>query len=311
MSKSKTRKAFEEVAAPDDKRSFKHAIFLYEAAKLDEELRVCADIVRLFGALPEAATTRLILCGSVDEAAGKIDSFKHKTCGSSFSLAVINLNLFESLSELEFLMRKDVLGDPRSIFLGTLRHMSGRVYTEAKEKIGREDELRFGAPSCLDSYTAAGRAEIPPRIARLAKAYLQDADERSRVGREGSVMMQRTSPALDELYKIPTAFYGTRLTRKWRSADIPMSRGRNARPEIYATLECLQGCALWITRLFVLLGVDREEVRLEAFAPAFRDIFTEGLEQFIALGRRKLGPFFHHAFDLSGRGARSDAAAGF
>ena len=143
-----------------------------------------------------------------------IDKFKHKPCGSGFSLAILNLNNFGSVEELQFLLRKDVLGDPRSIFLGTLRSMNGALYSEARAKVDREDQMRFGAPSCIDCYVAANRAEIPPRTARLASAYLKDADERSRVGREGSVFMQRTSPALDELYKIPSAFYGTRLTRK-------------------------------------------------------------------------------------------------
>jgi len=215
VSKSKTRRAFEERApAEEAETSFKHAIFIFEAAGLADNLRVCADIGRLFSALPDAATTRVVYCGSVDEAAMLIDAFKHETCGSGFSLAIVNLNQFGSVEELKFLMRKDVLGDPRTIFLGTLRFMNGAVYTEARGKVDREDQLRFGAPSCIDCYVAAGRAEIAPRTARLASAYLKDADERARVGRDGSVFMQRTSPALEELYKIPSAFYGNRLTRK-------------------------------------------------------------------------------------------------
>jgi hypothetical protein len=215
VAKSKTRRAFEERApAEEADASFKHAIFIYEAANLADDLRVCADIGRLFRALPDAATTRVVHGSSLDEAAMLVDAFKNENCGSGFSLAILNLNNFGSVEEFQFLMRKNVLGDPRTIFLGTLRYMNGAVYTEARAKVDREDQLRFGAPSCIDCYVAAGRAEIPPRTARLAAAYLKDADERARVGRDGSLFMQRTSPALEELYKIPSAFYGNRLTKK-------------------------------------------------------------------------------------------------
>jgi hypothetical protein len=88
--------------------------------------------------------------------------------------------------------------------------MTGPVYAEAKNKVIIEDEIRFGAPSCIDSYGASNRAECYGRLGKLIGAYLRDSEERTRVGRKGSLFLQRTSPALEELYKIPTAFYGNR-----------------------------------------------------------------------------------------------------
>ncbi|MEI6233106.1 MAG: hypothetical protein WCT04_08635 [Planctomycetota bacterium] len=110
-------------------------------------------------------------------------------------------------------MQKNVMGDPRTIFVGTMRHMAGPVYTEARSKVLREDEVRLGAPSCIDSYGASNRDEIFERIGKLTAAYLRDAEERSRIGKTGTALLQRSSPALEELFKIPTAFYGNRLKR--------------------------------------------------------------------------------------------------
>ncbi|HLX60093.1 MAG TPA: hypothetical protein VKX17_02310 [Planctomycetota bacterium] len=208
----KIRKSFEdevEVAAP----SFKDALFVFEMAELPEDLKVCPEIVREFKKTAEAQTTCIVTAGSVLDAAEKIDKFKNRHCGSSFTLALINLNQFEDVDEFKFLMQRSVLGNPRTIFVGTMRHMTSAVYTEARNKVLLEDELRFGAPSCIDSYGASNRGDVYGRIGRLAAAYLRDSEERTRVGKTGSVFLQRTSPALEELYKIPTAFYGNRFKR--------------------------------------------------------------------------------------------------
>ena len=212
----KTRMAFEDyeqqVEAPGPP-SFKDALFVLEMEKLPEDLKVCGEIVREFKKSVEAQTTYIVTSTSVEDACEKIDAFKNRHCGSGFTLALINLNMFEELDEFKFLMQKTVLGNPRSSFVGTMRHMAGPVYAEARNKVIFEDEVRFGAPSCIDSYGASNRGEIYERLGRLAAAYIRDSEERTRVGKKGSLFLQRTSPALDELYKIPTAFYGNRRKR--------------------------------------------------------------------------------------------------
>jgi hypothetical protein len=210
---SKARKFFEDEAEPPGRPCFKDALFVFELDDLSEDLKVCKQIVREFKRTAEGQTTFIVQVGSIEEAAAKIDEFKHQNCGSGFTLAIMNLNLFDSVDELKFLMDKGVLGNPRTIFVGSMRHMAAPVYAEARSKVIREDEIRFGAPSCIDSYGASNRGDVYARIGKLAAAYLRDADERSRVGRVGTVFMSRTSPALEELYKIPTAFYGSRLKR--------------------------------------------------------------------------------------------------
>ena len=206
------RKAFEDDGEPAPP-SFKDALFVLEMAELTEDLKVCPEIVREFKKTAEAQTTCIVTAGSVADAAEKIDKFKNRHCGSSFTLALINLNMIEDVDEFKFLMQRSVLGNPRTIFVGTMRHMASAVYGEARNKVLLEDELRFGAPSCIDSYGASNRGDVYGRLGRLAAAYLRDSEERTKVGKTGSVFLQRTSPALEELYKIPTAFYGTRLKR--------------------------------------------------------------------------------------------------
>lgn len=216
---SKTRKvrplyrAFEADAEPQGRPCFKDALFVFELGTLPDELKVCRRIIDEFKRMPESQSTFVASASSVDSAAIQIDAFKNMHCGSGFTLAIFNLNLLDNVDEFHFLMQKSVLGDPRTIFVGTMRHMASAVYTEARNKVIREDELRFGAPSCIDSYGASNRDEVFARVGKLAAAYLLDSEQRSRVGKTGTVFMQRTSPALEELYKIPTAFYGNRLKR--------------------------------------------------------------------------------------------------
>ena len=206
-----TRKVFEEEAEAPGRPSFKDALFVFELATIPDDLKVCKKIVQEFKRTAEGQTTFVATAGSIDEAAQAIDDFKNHNCGSSFTLAIMNLTMLESVDEFKFLMQKSVMGDPRTIFVGTMRHMAGPIYTEARNKVIREDEIRFGAPSCIDSYGPSNRTDVFARIGKLAAAYLQDSEARTRASKTGTVLMQRTSPALEELFKIPTAFYGTRL----------------------------------------------------------------------------------------------------
>ena len=207
-----SRNVFEERAGKQGRPCFKDALFVFRDAALPDDLKVCGEIVSEFRKTPEAQATCIVMAHSVEKSAMKIDDFKNQNCGSGFTLAIFNLNLFDGLDELKFLMQKKVLGDPRTIFIGSMRHMAGPVYAEARSKIIREDELRMGAPSCIDSYGVSTRADVPARISRLAAAYLRDSEERTKVGKQASSLyLQRTSPAIEELLKIPTAFYGSRL----------------------------------------------------------------------------------------------------
>lgn len=206
-------KVFEDEAELPGRPCFKHALFVFELATLPDDLKVCDNIVREFKKTLEGKTTFIASAGTVSEAALKIDDFKNQHCGSGFTLAIFNLNMLEKLDEFQFLMQKSVLGDPRTIFVGSMRHLAGPVNAEARNKVIREDELRFGAPSCIDIYSAANRDDVSARIGKLAAAYLRDSDERARVGKSGSIFLQHSSPALDELYNIPSAFYGNRIKR--------------------------------------------------------------------------------------------------
>src|SRR5437762_10570953 len=83
--------------APAGPPSFKDALFVLEMGELSEDLKVCAEIVREFKKTAEASTTYIEMSTSVDDACQKIDTFKNRNCGSAFSIALINLNLFEAL----------------------------------------------------------------------------------------------------------------------------------------------------------------------------------------------------------------------
>jgi hypothetical protein len=189
----------------------KDAIFLYESSDLPEELRMVAGVAESFNALPSNVTTWVQICHSLGTAAVAIDDFKAKTCGSPYSLAVININHLTGVDDLKFLLRPDVLGDPRCIFLASLRYMAGEVYALAKEKVQRESEERGRSPSCIGCYGSAGRDELYAKFAELAAAYLQESEERAKAKREGTVLFGH-SPAQELLKKSPTTFYGKRGT---------------------------------------------------------------------------------------------------
>src|SRR5260221_13356190 len=95
---------------------FKDAIFIYETADLPADLQVIESIFEEFELLPQSRTPLVQKSHSLEQAAPLIDAFNARTCGSPYSLAIINLNMFHP-NELNFILRPDVLGGPQPIFL--------------------------------------------------------------------------------------------------------------------------------------------------------------------------------------------------
>jgi len=190
---------------------FKDAIFMFESAALPADLQVVDGVAERFAIQPEAETTLIHLVHSLEEAAEKIDWFKAKTCGSAYSLAIININMMSHVDELKFLLRGDVLGDPRTIFLASLRYMVGDIYGYARDKVTREsdDEEKGRSPSCISTYGAVSREETWLMISDLCTAYLREAEERAKARLRGETVME--GKAEEMLRKSGTAFYGKNL----------------------------------------------------------------------------------------------------
>jgi hypothetical protein len=189
--------------------AFKDAIFMYEPAGLPPDLQMIATIAEKFQTLPASQTTLLNAAHTLDEAAVMIDGFKAKTCGSAYSVAVININKLNHVEELKFLMRLDVLGDPRSIFLASLRYMTGDIYAFAKEKVERESEDKSRSPSCISCYGSVDKDQTCTQIAELLGAYLFEIEERAKARREGTSVFGST-PAEELMKKSHSAIYGKR-----------------------------------------------------------------------------------------------------
>jgi hypothetical protein len=189
---------------------FKDAIFAYESAALPAELKIVDGCVEKFKALPEAATTLVQVAHTLDEAATLIDQFKIQTCGSTYSLALINISMLADVQELKFLLRVDVVGDPRTIFVASLRYMTGDIYAYAKDKVQRENEIKERTASCIDCYGAGGHEETLTRTAQLMAAYLREAEARAEAKRQG-ISVVGESPAETLLRKSTTTFYGRRF----------------------------------------------------------------------------------------------------
>lgn len=188
---------------------FKDAVFMYEAGALPPDQQVMAGIATAFSQLPQGSTTLLQVAHNMEEAALLIDQFKAKTCGSAYSLAVLNINMMDCVEDLKFLLRGDVLGDPRTIFLASLRFMTGDIYGLAKEKVQRESEVAGRTPSCIDCYGSTSHEEVSARITAIIAAYLQEAEERAKA-RHGGAVVYGASPAEELLRKSQTTFYGKR-----------------------------------------------------------------------------------------------------
>jgi hypothetical protein len=189
---------------------FKYAVFMFESAAVPEDLKVIRAIRDAFRVLPAAAPTLVQAAYLLEDAAHLIDQFKVQTCGSAYSLAIINLNMMNDVKEVDFLLRGDVLGNPRTIFLTSLKYMVGEAYGRARDKIQSESATPGLSSSCLDCYSAGNRNDVPQRIAELAHAYLREAEELEKSRRSGVYSMADPS-ASQILQKSQTAFFGKKM----------------------------------------------------------------------------------------------------
>ncbi|HEY3323809.1 MAG TPA: hypothetical protein VGP72_25380 [Planctomycetota bacterium] len=195
---------------------FKYSVFMFESALLPDELKLMKGAAEALAALPESAETLVQLADNGDQAVAMIADFKVRHCGSAYSLGIINVNRCE-LRDIEFLLKPEVLGDPRVIFLASLKYMMGEVYALARAKIQRETEAREMATSCMDCYGAANRDQAQQRVALLAAAYLREGEEWVRARREGKTLGV-PSHAGDLLRKSQTTFFGGAMkSGQWRS----------------------------------------------------------------------------------------------
>ena len=198
--------------------AFKYSIFGFEETGLAKELRIVEQIKDLFFKLPYGKETLLQIAGSMDEAAKLIDQYKARSCGSAYNLALVNLNRYPSEGELSFLLGAAVLGDPRTVFLNTLRNTQGATYTWAREKVEREAEWiamgrMSGAPSCIDAYSSVNRMETAERAAQILNAHLEEDEMRSNARRTGKPLPV-LSPTSEIMKKSKTVVWGRRSTNK-------------------------------------------------------------------------------------------------
>jgi hypothetical protein len=204
---------------------FKDAIFMYETRDLPPELKVMDGIYEEFEVLPEKQTTLVQIAHTLEEAAPLIDEFKARSCGSPYSLAIINLNMFHT-NELNFIMQPEVLGDPQTIFLASLKYMVGDAYALARDKSLRESDSIERSPSCVDCYGVHNRDSTYGRVAQLAAAYLREAEIRTQAKRRGQV--PDTASAVEQLKKSQTTFFG----KKMRSGIMPAVRVSGRFPRV-------------------------------------------------------------------------------
>jgi hypothetical protein len=217
--------------------AFKYAIFAFEPEGLVEDLKVVDAVCAEFKKQPKSASASVQVVKSVDAAGPVIDAFKAKTCGSAYNVALLNLNQFPSAPELEFLLSVPVLGDPRSVFLVSLRSIQAPIYSVARVKVEREalkiaQGTLVGAPSCIDTYTAANRAETATRVAQILNAYLEEEDMREKAKLTGMVLPSALSPATELMQRATTIFFGRR-SGKTSAIMRPVSKimANDSRPE--------------------------------------------------------------------------------
>lgn len=210
---------------------FKNAIFLFEMADVPPELQVISGISEAFGQLQESSYTLVQQSRNLEDAAVTIDDFKARTCGSAYSLAIINLNFMTDIREIEFLLRPNVLGDPRTIFMASLRYMVGDAYAIAKDKVQRESECKERSPSCIECYSTANRDEVFPKISVLTSAYLRESEEWAKGKREGKTGVLSTH-ASRLLSKSGTGFFGRGMTSGIYRAVESSNPGRPRKLEV-------------------------------------------------------------------------------
>ncbi|MCZ7644106.1 MAG: hypothetical protein M5U26_02310 [Planctomycetota bacterium] len=203
---------------------FKYAVFGMECPGLSDALLLIDPLAEAFQASKHAQSTLFQSAQTLEQAAAQIDEFKAKTCGSAYNFAVLNLNLFNNTKELQFLMSGRVLGNPRTIFCGTMRMLDREIYAMAREKVDQEMDLitaskSFAAPSCIVSYTEATRDEAVQTALEVLGAYLDEQITRERQRQTSTILPGAVSPALDYMRRSTSIFYG----RKGRisSARIP------------------------------------------------------------------------------------------
>lgn len=192
---------------------FKYAIFAYEDAGLADNLKVVDELARAFAEQPHGADTAFHVTRTMDEAGDAIDGFKARNCGSAYSLAVLNLNNFPSAPELEFLLSGPVLGDPKTVFLASMRAIKGPAYAFARAKVDRENnrivrESLFGAPSCVEFYAPDRIPETAVLVAEVLNAILDDKDASSRSRQTGMVLRARDSKAREAMGRSATLYAG-------------------------------------------------------------------------------------------------------
>jgi hypothetical protein len=198
--------------------AFKYAILAFEQEDLAEDLRVVDSICAEFQKQPHSASASLQVVKSVDAAGPVIDAFKARNCGSAYNVALLNLNQFPSAPELEFLLSVPVLGDPRAIFLVSLRTIQAPIYSVARVKVEREalkisQGTLAGAPSCIDTYTTANRAETAGRVAQILNAYLEEEEMREKAKLTGMSLPSALSPATELMQRSSTVFFGRRSSK--------------------------------------------------------------------------------------------------
>ena len=196
--------------------SFRFSIYAFESKDQPDDLRLVEKVREAFIKQQPHGKDTWFECGyTMEQAAKQLDEFKANTCGSKVAVALINLNNFPSMIELQFLLSPGVLGDPPTIFAVSLRSTVGEPYRFAREKSERECERiqskrEFAAPSCIDSYSPGNRAESAERIAEIANAFLDDEVKREETKQRGLMLPPTASPGFEALRKFETVFFGQR-----------------------------------------------------------------------------------------------------
>jgi cytochrome c553 len=181
---------------------------MFESSGIPAELSVAEGLRTAFSLLPEAQNTLVMLAQSLEQAAPVLDDFKARTCGSPVTLGVINLSAMPSLRDLDFLLKNAVLGDPRTVFLASLKTVDGECYARAREKVTRESADVNRSPSCIDCYGAPNRDEVYPRISQLIAAYIRETEQREATLRTRGAVALEDSMAIKLLKKSETTFFG-------------------------------------------------------------------------------------------------------